>query len=302
MKASTGILAKDTARAPSASVRLRLGLRLPSRSGAADAARASIAEAPLPTISRPLLQLFTWYSRRYLRQHFHSLRVSLLGLPPAPRPGPIVFYSNHASWWDPLVGLVLRHELFREKRLFAPMEAGALERYGFFKRLGAFGVVPGTRRGATQFLRIAKRILRECDTALWLTPQSRFADARERPVRFQHGIGHLPGLAEEICLVPVAIEYVYWEERLPEILVRFGQPYRPGATDPPVRPQLWTEFFAGQLTQTQDALAADAQQRDPRRFRELLRGAAGVGGVYDRWRAFKAGWRGETFQPEHGRL
>jgi hypothetical protein len=182
------------------------------------------------------------------------------------------------------------------------MEAVALERYGFFKRLGAFGVEQGTRRGAAQFLRTAQRILEQEDCILWLTPQSRFADARERPVRFKQGIGHLPGLAERVCFIPVAIEYVFWEERLPEILVRFGKPHEASASDDVASSQKWTEFFAGQLAQTQDALAAEAQRREPGMFRCLLRGSAGVGGVYDRWRAFKAGLRGEKFQPEHGKL
>jgi 1-acyl-sn-glycerol-3-phosphate acyltransferase len=256
----------------------------------------------LPCISQPLLRLFTWYSRRYLRRHFHSLRVSLMGLPPANLNRPTVIYSNHASWWDPLVGLVLQREFLTGQKLFAPMDATALERYGFFKHLGAFGVEQGTRRGAARFLQTTRRILEQEDSVIWLTPQSRFADARERPVRLKQGIGHLPGLAERVCFVPIAIEYIFWEERLPEILVRFGQPYEVTDAQGPVSPQVWTEFFAGQLAQTQDALAAEAQRREPGMFRCLLRGDAGVGGVYDRWRAFKAGLRGEKFQPEHGKL
>ena len=263
--------------------------------------RSSLAVAP-PVISQPLLRLFTWYSRRYLRRHFHSLRVSPVGLPPAKLQRPTVIYSNHASWWDPLVGLILRGEFLAGQKLFAPMDATALERYGFFKRLGAFGVEQGTRRGAAQFLRTAQSILQQQDNVLWLTPQSRFADARERPVRLKQGIGYLPKLAERVCFTPVAIDYVFWEERLPEILVRFGQPYEASIADGSVSSQVWTEFFAGRLAQTQDALAADAQRRDAGRFRCLLRGGAGVGGVYDRWHAFKAGLRGEKIQLEHGKL
>jgi 1-acyl-sn-glycerol-3-phosphate acyltransferase len=281
---------------------LRLGLRPQPRSGSTGASRVVQTAELMPTISQMLLRLFTWYSRRYLRRHFHSLRVSLMGLPPANLNRPTVIYSNHASWWDPLVGLVLRQEFLARQKLFAPMDATALERYGFFKRLGAFGVEQGTRRGAARFLRTAQRILQQEDSVLWLTPQSRFADARERPVRFKQGIGHLPGYAKGVCFIPVAIEYVFWEERLPEILVRFGKPHEASASDDVASSQKWTEFFAGQLAQTQDALAAEAQRREPGMFRCLLRGSAGVGGVYDRWRAFKAGLRGEKFQPEHGKL
>ena len=254
-----------------------------------------------PTISRPLLGWFRWYARRYLRQHFNALRVT--GSVPAERlSGPIVVYSNHASWWDPLVALFLSHQLLPGKSIFAPMDARALKRYGFFRRLGMFGVEAGTSRGAVQFIRQARAILRTPEHVLWLTPQARFADARERPVHFKAGIGHLPGLAEEVYFLPVAIEYTYWEERLPEILVRIGEPYRATRADRSVKADWWVEFFADRLRETQDVLAKQAQGRDSADFRCLLRGRSGVGGVYDWWRQFRARLKGEHFQLEHGQL
>ncbi len=256
----------------------------------------------LPIISQPLLRLFAWYTRRYLRRHFHSLRVSRASALPVKPDQPLVIYSNHASWWDPLVALLLAKEFLPGQNVFVPIDAVALERYGFFKRLGAFGVEQGTRRGAGQFLRRARTILQQPENTLWLTPQSRFADARERPVSFKAGIGHLPKQVGQLCFVPVAIEYVFWEERLPEILVRFGEPYETNTEETQLEPQVWTEFFAGRLADTQNALAAEARHRQPEKFRCLLHGNSGVGGIYDRWRAAKAKWRGQSFQPQHGKL
>ena len=258
--------------------------------------------AALPVISRPLLRLFTWYSRRYLRRHFNSLRVSRASALPLPADQPLVIYSNHASWWDPLVALLLAQEFMRGQRVFAPIDAVALEGYGFFNRLGAFGVERGTRRGAGRFLRVARTILQRPDHVLWLTPQSRFADARERPVSFQAGIGHLPKQVGKLCFVPVAIEYVFWEERRPEILVRFGEPYETCAEEVQMEPQVWTQFFAGRLADTQNALAAEARHRRPEKFRCLLRAPAGGTGLIDRWQALRATWRAKAIQPQPGRL
>lgn len=254
-----------------------------------------------PRISRPLLRLFAAYSRWYLRRHFHSLRVSL-AVPPPATDTPTVIYSNHAAWWDPLAGLMLSREFFPGRNIFAPMDAAALERYGFFKKLGAFGVEQGTRRGAIQFLRAAGTILQKPENILWLTPQSRFADVRERPAQFKSGIGHLPGCADRISFVPMAMEYTFWEERLPEILVRFGEPREIRADEDQFDAAIWTDFFASQLTETQNALASEARARKPERFACLLRGGVGIGGVYDGWRALKAKWRGHEFKPEHGTL
>lgn len=276
---------------------------LPARVEASDFASEKVADSDsTPRISKPLLTWFTWYSRRYLRRHFHSLRVTGAKLSEEQASCPLVVYSNHASWWDPLVGLLVSRELFPARSLFAPMDAAALRRYGFFRRLGVFGVELGTRRGATTFLRQTRAILGSSSNALWLTPQGRFADARERPVEIKAGIGHLPGLAGEIQFLPIAIEYVFWEERLPEILVRIGEPHYARRGESRVNAAAWVELFADRLRVTQDELARQAQRRQPGEFRCLLQGRAGVGGIYDRWRKFRSGLKRETFQLEHGRL
>ena len=104
---------------------------------------------------------------------------------PGPACGdPPVIYVNHASWWDPLVLLLLTHQLYPGRKFFAPMDAKALERYGFFRRIGCFGVELGSLRGAKQFLGASLAALGLPDGGLCVTPQGRFADVRERPVRF----------------------------------------------------------------------------------------------------------------------
>jgi 1-acyl-sn-glycerol-3-phosphate acyltransferase len=256
----------------------------------------------LPPVSAPWLRWFTWYSRRYCRRHFHSLRVSRSGWRPELCTLPLVIYSNHASWWDALVCLVLKDEFFGAHTAFAPMDDAMLQRYKFFGRLGFFGVERNTRRGSRRFLRVSEVILQSPRHLLALTPQGRFADARERPVRFAAGLGHLAARESPAVFVPLAIEYVFWEERLPEILVRFGEPVVAGSGHRPrQRPEAWTGFFERELARTQDALAAESQRRSPEDFETLLRGGAGQGGIYDLWRAFKAAWRGESFQKEHGK-
>ena len=65
------------------------------------------------------------------------------------------------------------------------------ERYGFFKHLGFFGIEPQTQRGARTFLRTTHALLASSLNAVWLTPQGRFVDVRERPLRLQKGLGAL---------------------------------------------------------------------------------------------------------------
>ena len=256
----------------------------------------------LPRISSLLLRWFTWYCRRYIRRHFHSLRVSLAGLPPDTRGLPLVIYANHASWWDPLVGLVLKDAFFADRTLYTPIDEAMLVRYRIFAKLGFFGVEQNNRKGAVQFLRTSEVILQYPTHVLAVTPQGRFADARERPVRFQPGLGHLASRTERAIFLPMVTEFVFWEERLPEILVRFGEPVEVRREHASAfTADYWTGLFEQKLEAAQEALSGEAQRRDPAAFDHLLRGGAGQGGIYDLWRGLKSKLRGEHFVKEHGR-
>lgn len=251
----------------------------------------------LPRRSPWLVRLFTRYARRYLARNFHAVR--LAGGRPAGLPeGPLVVVLNHPSWWDPLLGVILA-ELFPGRTHYAPIEAAALGRYRFFRKLGFFGVEPGTTRGAIEFLRNATTLLREPDAVLWVTAQGRFADPRERPLGLRAGIGHLAHRLEGGTVLPLALEYPFWEERYPEALARFGQPIPIGhGRDRSVSE--WMTTIESGLTAALDALAQDALSRDPDRFETLIGGSAGVGGVYDLWRRLRALLGGKRFRAAHG--
>jgi 1-acyl-sn-glycerol-3-phosphate acyltransferase len=216
---------------------------------------------------------------------------------PAGIDGPVIIYGNHSAWWDPLVSLFLARRFFAQRRSYAPIAAAALQRYRFFSRLGFFGVEDRTLAGAKQFLSTAGAILSEPDSLLWLTPQGRFADVRERPLRFEPGLAHLAKRGPNVRLLPLALEYVYWEERLPEILLRFGPALVGDSTIPT---ESWNQRLEQALESNMNNLRELSLRRDPMDFEILLSGGAGVGGVYDLWRRAKALWRGERFDPAHG--
>ena len=163
-----------------------------------------------------------------------------------------------------------------------------------------FGVEQGTRRGAVDFLRTGAAILQQPGRLLAVTAQGRFADVRERPVRFQPGLAHLAGHVPQALFLPMAVEYVFWDDRLPEVLIRFGEPlalgrFSVGVLSIAERSRLLEQ----RMEMAQDALALEARRRDPAAFRVLLRGGAGQGGIYDWWRALRARCRGESFNPDH---
>ena len=253
--------------------------------------------APLPCISPLLLRWFLWSAAGYVRKHFHTIRLGNSPALPTAHAQPLVLCCNQASWWDPLTCAGLQRRLLAPRRAFAPIDARMLDRYRMFRRLGFFGVEQGSARGATQFLRTAQAILAAPGTALWITPQGRFADVRERPLRLQSGLGHLAQRAPHAAFIPVAIEYAFWEERRPEILVRFGPPVQAGPTASAAQ---WDARLTTALGETQEALAHQSIRRAPADFQVLLAGRRGVNFIYDTWRRLRAGLRGEAFNPEHG--
>lgn len=254
---------------------------------------------PLPCGRRSptMVRWFTWYVRKYLRKNFHAVRLAN-DVPLAIPAGPIVVVLNHPSWWDPLLCVALA-ELFRGREHYAVIDSAALARYRIFERLGFFGVELGTAGGALNFLRTSRAILNEPGAMLWITAQGHFADPRDRPIRLQPGVGHLLHRLDGAAFVPLAIEYLFWGERYPEALARFGEPIliergaEKSADD-------WLGQVTDALEKTMNELAQKALARDASQFHPLIAGKAGVGGFYDLWRRLRAFLHREKFQPAHG--
>jgi 1-acyl-sn-glycerol-3-phosphate acyltransferase len=251
----------------------------------------------LQNISPTLLKYFTHYCRWYARRNFHGIRLSRSGIALRDYSGAIVVYLNHASWWDPIIGLLLAQHFWPQRQHFAPIDAAALGRYQFFSKIGFFGVEAGTARGAATFLRTSRSILQSANAALWITGEGRFRDPRTRPVELRPGLAHLARRTDALFL-PLAIEYPFWEERFPEALCRFGQPIQ--TTGAKLTTDQWNHRLSESMQQNQDTLASEAIARKPESFQPLLGGSAGVGAIYDSWRWMVAKIKGDTFQRRHG--
>ena len=262
--------------------------------------RDALTNLAPPQIATGLLKGFSAYSRHYLRRHFHTIRILKDGLPEKDVLRPIVVYLNHASWWDPLVCLFLARRFFADRRSFAPIDEAALQQYGFFKQLGFYGIERKSARGATIFLRTTCELLGCSQNMVWLTPQGRFADVRQRPLRFRRGIGSLGARMESVVFVPLAIEYTFWTEPQPEILLSFGRSAVP-ENAPRRSSRAWAEFFGAALEETQDDLAAQSSRRDPAEWIVLDRGRSGIHAIYDAWRRLQSRLLGGSFaRGDHG--
>ncbi len=257
----------------------------------------SVKSVDLPRGSGLLLRAFSIIARRRLRRGFRAVRLlhaeRLRELPS----GPVVIYLNHPSWWDPLACIAIARRLLPGRMHRAPISELALEEYRFFRNLGMFPVEQDSPRGATQFLRAAKAVL-AANGVLWITAQGHFTDARIRPVRLMAGLGALLQRSANVTVIPLAVEYTFWNQRLPEALAAVGEPLRVAA----VRERSaagWTALLEQHLQAAQDALAEASLTRDPAAFMTVLEGKRGTSGMYGAWQRLRSRFAGQDYQADH---
>lgn len=239
---------------------------------------------------------FRQYVRRFIGRNFNAVRIAnMASLIEAPR-RPLICFVNHPGWWDPMAAVLITDELLTGRRFFAPMDAVALRHYPILERVGFFPLERDTVGGTREFLRRSRAILEDDQAVLWLTPTGRFTDVRER-APFMGGLGHLSMSPSAISLLPVAVEYTFWNERRPELLIEFGDVI--DSTELPSDKLARTSRLEEELDRVQTSLAEKAVERDPHRFTTVVTGAAGVGGWYDGYRRMFAWMSGSPFQSRH---
>lgn len=261
---------------------------------------AARAGDDLRTPSRRGIGLFSIYLRWYLRRHFHSVQVANARRIP-PQAQPLILFANHASWWDPLTAMLLTQTILPERDHYAPMDEIALKHYGIFRPMGFFPVDNASPRGAAQLLRAGAQVMARPGAVLWITPESQLQDVRKRPIMFRPGLGSLMSRSGRMTCVPIAIEYAFWNERLPEILVNVGEPLEI-ADGTMEDARTWTNLLSYATAATLDELAMLAMERDPESFETVLTGAGGIGGFYELWKQLTCAVTGRPYHHDHGSL
>jgi 1-acyl-sn-glycerol-3-phosphate acyltransferase len=166
--------------------------------------------------------MFTLYVTRLFRRHFHALR--LLGQPPDPEPAhPLVIVPNHSTWWDGFFVYFLNLRLLG-RRLHLMMLEEQLDRFRFFRRIGAFGIRPGSPRSVAKALDYSASVLADPANALCLFPQGEMRHPETRPLRFRRGLERiLTRYGGRVTLLPLAIRCDFYEDQRPEALFLFDR-------------------------------------------------------------------------------
>jgi len=233
--------------------------------------------------NRFLVRGFTWWTKRLFRKRFSEALVVRDSIPSVERlaehPGPVIVALNHSSWWDPLTCLLLGDRWFPNRQSAAPMEREQLERFGFFRGLGVFGIDPDDPASLRAMRSHLEDLFAKQDRpTLWITPQAEFTDVRQ-PVRVRPGAPSVAASFPDARVLCAAIEYTFWQDQLPHVFVRFEacEAERDSTTG-------WTRAMRDAMQRNQDALAELVIARDPAPFDRIAAGQAGrVNPLYDLW-------------------
>ncbi len=230
---------------------------------------------------------FAWYSRRLVAKHFHALRLSEDSCPGGldPERRPLIVALSHSSWWDPIAAVLMKDALMPSRASCSPMDRVQLERFGFFRKIGIFGIDPDDPGAAGPMVDYVMERMREHPRpTLIITPQGRFADVRA-PIEVRPGAALLAArLAREgraPRIVGMAVEYPFWIDRKPEMLVRVSDFAAPEDSS---RASAWQRTIERGMADNAAALGQLSVARDPSRFRTVVgSGSGAVHPVFDAW-------------------
>ncbi len=234
---------------------------------------------------------FSWYSRRAFKQYFDKVRVKGAGnLATMNLQIPIIFYLNHAYWWDGFWSQLLTETYFNQN-LYIIIEYKQLVRYQFFTRLGAFSIVRENPREAIKTIKYATEKLTEPSdkqNALWIFPQGVIEHIDKRPIKFFSGTAKIAELVLErlssiyLCSVVTRIDYI--EEQKPELFISFHAPrVLTKATFP--NPKLLTREMEAETESHLDELKMHILNREFDAFEIILEGKRSVNRWFDSLRS-----------------
>jgi len=198
--------------------------------------------------------------------------------------GPLVVAFNHHSWWDPIVGVALKHIYMPDRPGIAPVEMEMFERFGFMRRLGMFGVDiehPAAARAFVEYVQDCQR--QEPRLGLYVTPQGAFADVRV-PIVVRPGTGAVAASLPNVRVIAIVSELVFWEDKRPELLILAR------GCDKPAQPTTsgWTRTIRKGLQGGADALAKLAIARSTEPFVPMLvRSGSDINPIYDLWQRLR---------------
>ncbi|EZH67686.1 hypothetical protein DH09_07085 [Bacillaceae bacterium JMAK1] len=128
-----------------------------------------------------------------------------------------LFVMNHSSWWDGLLCFLLNEKLFNSDA-YMMMDEEGLQKFPFFRRLGAFSINSKDRGKLRTSYRYTHSLL-QSKKSVWLFPQGEERHQELRPLAIQRGVVHFHNKAPHGDVTFISAYYTFLREQKPEIFI-----------------------------------------------------------------------------------
>jgi 1-acyl-sn-glycerol-3-phosphate acyltransferase len=164
---------------------------------------------------------------------------------------PTIIFAPHCNWWDGIVLYNIAHRIcHKEIRLMVE----ELNRFPLLRRGGAYSVNKKSAQSAMKALKYSVDLLEDLRNILFIFPQGIIRPPHFRPIEFQTGLTYIAQNAVKkygkINLIPIAIDYCFFRDNRPEVVVDFGKCIE--LTNTNIDRKEYTKFLEASLTQTCD--------------------------------------------------
>ena len=164
---------------------------------------------------------------------------------------PTILFAPHSNWWD---GIVLYNTTHRICKKEIRLMVEELNRFPLLRRGGAYSVNKKSPQSAMKALKYSVDLLKDLRNQLCIFPQDIIRPPHYRPIEFQTGLAYIAQSAVKkygkINLIPLAIEYCFFRDNRPEVVVDFGKCIE--LTDKNIDRHEYTKFLEQALTETCD--------------------------------------------------
>ncbi|OFY89229.1 MAG: hypothetical protein A2266_06125 [Bacteroidetes bacterium RIFOXYA12_FULL_40_10] len=109
---------------------------------------------------------------------------------------PVILISNHFSFWDGFIHIIMNRALFRRK-IHIMMLYEQLIKHKFLRYGGTFSIDKG-RKGVVESLKYSCEILKDCNNMLLIFPQGKIQSIYTFPFRFEKGVEYIISNSKDI--------------------------------------------------------------------------------------------------------
>lgn len=207
---------------------------------------------------------FTRFNRWFLRSHFQHIR--LIDDIPLTKKENTLFIINHSSWWDPLMIFYLNEQVLKTDG-YGMMHKEGIQRYPFFRKIGAYSIDPDDRKHLIHSLKYSTTLLKR-GKSVWIFPQGSEQHLEKRPLDFFTGISYIIKKCPEAQIVPVSLYYSLEHSKKPNAYIQLGEPLQRENYEGLSRQDM-TRYFEHEATEQLDGLKDLIVNEKHERFREI---------------------------------